>query len=331
MVIRVRNNYIVIALLFTFTTVFSQELDTVAVANWGDVSSLIAEAEVNDTIVYGYNSIPLYRYPRVKDSGQAYGPLSLFFSPLVNMSFGNFKDPLKLKTGIVSHLELSLWKGALFDIRYAFPFYNEIDSSLAPYPRLAVLRHIFYRERMGYITLSSGIFTNNRWGIDLAWTRLSPQKVFQFSADMGYTGYSKFEDSTFNYSRLNKITGRITLSWFQEFFRMKSSLSLGRFLEKDWGGVVEVRRGFKLADIYLYFSVTSLGHNGGAGFVVPLWKRRYPNLTGLKIGPYRYFDWRYRYRSAEPPGNYYTTGNELDYYLWKLHPSMLRRNKSVSE
>lgn len=327
----VLDNFVAIAALILCVT-HSQfaEITSLDVTHYGDAKLVISDQKRTQTD-FTYNRLPLYNYSADLLKNQRFNRISLLFSPLTTMSFGNFKDPLKLKVGLLTHVEVSLWKGAQLDLRYAFPFYNEIDTSLTPFPKLAVMRNSFYTPSLGYITISGGIFANNRWGFDLAWDKLSPKKVFQFSVDLGYTGHSQFQDSTFNYSALNRITGRIKLINFNKKFKMRNSLSLGRFLEKDWGGTVELLRSFKIADIYLYFSLTSLGHNGGAGFTAPLWKRRYPSLKGLKIGPYRYYDWRYRYRSVDPPGNDYKTGCELDYYLWLLHPFRTEENKLKSE
>lgn len=316
---------LMMVVVLSTSRLYCSEVKGVDVTDYGKHYQLLDS--VSGSGCFTYLDRELYTYSNCKYERNDFGFLSLFFSPLTNMSFGNFRDPLKLKLGVISHLEISMWKGALADFRFAFPIYNEIDTSLIPYPRLAVVRHLVHYKNVGYITLSGGLFTDNRWGVDIAWDKLSPHKHLQFSADFGWTGYSKFSDSTFKYSSLSRITGRISLAWFMRKYRMKSSLSLGRFLEKDWGGLFEIQRGFRIADIYLYFGYTSKGHNGGAGFVLPLWKRKYPSIKGLKIGPYRYYNWKYSYRSVETPANYYKTGCELDYYLWELHPFIKEKNK----
>ncbi len=250
--------------------------------------------------------------------------VDLLFDPLVWMSFGDFKDPLKLSLGVIPRVTIHGWKGFAFDVRSYFTLSDEIYEKPGYKGGTAVISQVVKFNKLHWLTGSFGWFTALRWGADLHWISAVLDNKLFLETRVGVTGIMAYQDTIFSYSKLNRFTFVVRPAYLIEKYKLLVQLEAGYYLNKDWGVGVNLKRRLGVFDIELSGLYTGLGANGGFSITTPLWFGRSPNVRRLRYGLGDKYRFKYRFKQYTPPAQLYETKVGLDEKLWEYNPHLLK-------
>ncbi len=250
--------------------------------------------------------------------------IDILAEPLLWMSFGNFKDPVKVTAGITPRVRIYGWRGFMFDLRSYLAFSDEIGSGAGYKGGTAVFSQVIKAGENHWFTGSFGWFTAERWGVDFQYTNAILDNSLFFETQLGYTGHLAFEDSLFEYSKIGRFTSVARVGYYVEKLDLLIQAEGGKYIHDDFGGGGTLRREFGAISIALTGLYTSNGANGGFAITAPLWPKRHPQRGRVRFGLVDNYRFRYRFKQFTPPALLYETGVDLSEKMIQFHPSRTR-------
>ncbi len=257
------------------------------------------------------------------NSPEGFG-IDILAEPLIWMSFGNFKDPMKITAGVTPRLRLYGWKGFMFDLRSYIAFADEIGSGAGYKGGTAVFSQVVKARDNHWFTGSFGWFTSERWGVDFQYNGAFLDNSIFLETQLGYTGHLAFEDSLFEFSKLGRFTSVVRLGYRVDKLNLLVQAECGKYIHDDFGGGGTLRREFGLISIALTGLYTENGANGGFAITVPLWNRRHPQRGRVRFGLADSYRFRYRFKQVEAPAHLYETGVDLSEKMILFHPGRVK-------
>ena len=132
-----------------------------------------------------------------------------------------------------------------------------------------------------YFKLSAGLFSRERYGLDLKWM-LPVNQWLAFDAQLGYTGLYTRASGDRVWSAMDRLSGWAGARFYLERWNTEFRLRGGRFIYEDYGGYGEVYRHFRHCSIGLYAQWNDKEHaNGGFKVIMmlPPYSRKNRTLT----------------------------------------------------
>lgn len=184
------------------------------------------------------------------------------------LSFQNYK--LSRIYDVVFNLspsiEISLWKGMKLATQVIFPIVNDNYGERYDQirPGFVTLSQTFRLPQRTFLTATVGTFNNFRWGIDIEAKHFLKDERFSLEARVGYTGSGYYDNWSYNYGKIWRLTGSIGGNFYWPKYNTLFSLKGERYLLKEYGIRGEMIRHFRYASIGFYGMLVE--HAGNDGF-----------------------------------------------------------------
>lgn len=255
--------------------------------------------------------------------------LDFVIKPQFNFEFGPYSNPIIAQINLAPDLRTSFWKGMRLSYEEIIPLYNEFGSrGDSVRTGMVTLNQTFRLPNALYISASTGIFSNNRYGFDFETRKYFGNGNFCLNGNFGITSYIDFSGlSRVLYSDQFLVTGSVGAEYRIEMYDLTIGISLGHYLQKDNSIRFDINREFGEIEIG-FFAIRSLEGvtNGGFALTVPLFPSKYWNPSFLRLKVAENYSWSYVVKSNNNDliGMRYNTGNRLNAFLEKLNPSFIK-------
>lgn len=191
-------------------------------------------------------------------------------------------------------IEFSAWKGMKFTGQVIFPLVNQYGEQ-------------YKQIRPGYITVSqqvrfpynwfakvtTGIFNQDRWGMDLKLFRPLTNQRFALKMQAGLTGASSFWNWQWYYSVPERLTWSIGGQYYNPRYNVQCQVSTGRYLAGDYGMRVDMMRHFRHSTVGFYGLKTNKSNMNGGFYItvaLPPYKQK---RNKIRITTAGYFNLEY--------------------------------------
>lgn len=202
----------------------------------------------------------------------------------------NYRDvmlatPYEFLINVMPGIKWHPWKHTLVAAQAIVPIVNDYGSYYKK-PRLNLLAVSHEMKLLNKLAIkpSAGLFTQERWGLDLK--ALYPvSKYFAVETQIGYTGLFSMAKE-FRMSKINRLFATAGADVFIPQKNLQFRLIGGQFLNTDKGFYFEGMRHFRLATVCAYFQYSDKGmrangYNGGFKViaVIPSYHKRCGRVT----------------------------------------------------
>ena len=251
--------------------------------------------------------------------------LDLVLHPLVRLAFGDFDEPVRADLGVAPTALIDLWPGARVTAQVLVPFVERADEETQGIRPGIVAGHQEWRLPFAsFARVSAGLFTRDRYGVDLTTTTYLANGRAAVTLRAGRTGFARLTDGTWQYSALDLTTASAQVSAvIAPTYGLSTGVTAGRFLSGEAGVRVDLSRTFGETDVSV-FGLTSGGEpNVGGRISIPLPVRRHARPGRVRARLADAFEAEYRYRRV--PGE--APSYDVDPAPWRplgdLNPSLL--------
>lgn len=173
-------------------------------------------------------------------------------------------------------MKWNMGKGWQTQTQVLVPVYNDYGGRYS-HVRLNIAslsKELSFQDRL-FVKASCGLFSEERYGIDLK-GMFTVNDWFAIEAQTGITGYCLMADG-WEASKLGRWTGLVGADLYIGQYNTQIRVRGGRYIYKDYGGIVEVMRHFRHCTVCVYGEYSDKGKEN-AGFKVvmmlPPYKRR---------------------------------------------------------
>lgn len=238
--------------------------------------------------------------------------LNAFFSPEIKIRFGNFENPLQSKIDVILGTDLILFRGFSLFSGISIPISNDLDSRKKTITLAPTFFEYFSQVFPGhFIQISTGLFFNNRYGVDSQYKYLHPKNNWSVGFRYAQTGFYYFPSSSIY---IDPIDDQLALFDFEFFFprqRISTVLKAGQFLESDKGVRVELNKQYRNIEVGFFSSYTESGSNSGFRFMLPLFPRKIIRTNSFELRTDEAFRWEYAYSNEGLIAGNFNIGNSL--------------------
>jgi hypothetical protein len=236
----------------------------------------------------------------LKDFNRLFAPsnyrFNLFFTPDVKVRFGNFENPLQSKISMLLMTELVLFRGFSLVSGLSFPVENDLDSQMQSVSLSTTYLDYFAQPWKGhFFQFSSGLFTNNRYGLDFQYRNFKPNQRLSFGFRYALTGFYFFPTGSIFFE---SEADRMYLGDVEYLFptqRVSLSLMGGQFLFKDRGVRAELLKQYRTMELGFFASKTTSGSNAGFKIMVALFPGKLVRTKMFELRTDEAFRWEYGY------------------------------------
>ncbi|HSI77586.1 MAG TPA: YjbH domain-containing protein [Lunatimonas sp.] len=264
-------------------------------------------------------------FQEIKDFSQAYR-FNFRILPDFQARFGNFDRPIESKTNLILDSRFYIMKGLSLQTGILFPLYNNLDNQDNNI-RLSPTHLNYFGQFLPYhfIHVASGLFFNDRYGVDVSY-RYSPlSSRWSLGMNFGYTGFYFIPKSGFYTTSLQDIIGLVDVAYFIPKFNSTVQITGGQFLAQDKGIRFDFIRQYGSIDIGFFATKTELGTTAGFQFAFPLFPGKIIRTNKFELRTTEIFRWEYSYSNEGPIGTRYRTGIErLDAGLRQYNSGFLK-------
>ena len=249
--------------------------------------------------------------------------------PQLNFEFGPYTKPVIAQINIVPEIKTSWWKGMNFNYELIIPIVNEFGSrgdSLRP--GIITINQVFRLTNNYFMSASAGLFTQNRYGVDLELKKYSLNGNLNFGFNFGLTSIAYFTGITkFYYYDAFSWTGSISCEYRVEEYDLTLGLSVGKFLMGDESIRFDINREFGEIEIG-FFAIRSRDgiSNGGINISIPLFPSHYwkPGFVRLRTNENFSLSYLVKSNTDQLIGLRYNTLNRLGIFNKKLNPDFIK-------
>lgn len=235
-----------------------------------------------------------------KDFNRLFSPsnyrFNVFFTPDVKVRFGNFENPLQSKVNMLLMTELVFFKGFSLVSGLSIPLENDLDSQNRSISLATTYLDYFAQPWKGhFVQWSSGLFTNNRYGLDFQYRNFNPNRRLSYGLRYALTGFYFFP---FGSIFFEPKADRLYLGDVEYLFpsqRISLSLTAGQFLFKDRGLRGELVKQYRNMELGFFASQTTTGSNAGFKFMVSLVPGKIVRSKFFEFRTDESFRWEYGY------------------------------------
>jgi len=262
----------------------------------------------------------------------------LVVHPQVKAQFGKRSDPVESQINLAPELNVLLWKGMSISAQWIIPLQNQLVEEGGPAslqnqhrkegnftrPGLLTLNQIFRAPKNTVISATLGYFTQHRYGADTEIKKHFFNGRASLGANLGYTGYAAYLKGVWSYSTIDLITALVNAECRLSRFDLSLRATYGKFLERDKGWRIDIRRQFSETDIGFFVSNTGAGTNGGFNFSLPIFPSKHLPPGPIRARTASYFPWEYRYWGDLDSATRYNTGNPIEAFMKRLNPDYIK-------
>lgn len=224
--------------------------------------------------------------------------LNTFFLPDPSIRFGYFDDPVQSKINLLLGTDLILFRGASVFSSLKLPFINNLDNEgLSPTIGPTFFNYFGKFDSKNFFQISSGIFFNNRYGIDLQYIYNDLSKPWSLGFRFAQSGFYFAPKGGVFFNPPNDEMILINMDYLFSN-RITVSLEGGQFLGLDRGLKVRFFKQYKNMELGFFGAYTNAGSNGGFSFMVPLLPRKIIRSKGFEFRGHEGFRWEYNYSNT---------------------------------
>jgi len=259
-------------------------------------------------------------------------------APKFAAELDEYGDPVKLQIGLAPRLETSFGKGSLIKSEYIIPFVHrdfKVGDPVDPFrPGMININQTIRFPDNLFFSTTLGIFTQNRFGIDLEMRKYLFNGIMSLGSNFGFTGGARFYNKKYETSILEDFTWFLDAEARIPQYNMSIAASYGQYIYKDKGFRIDISRQFGEVDIGFFFTSTSnelLGKlkGGGFNFSVPIFPSEYAEPGLARVRTDDYFSWEYDYNNfVYFHQKRYNTGNNIKSFIKRLQPDYIKREFS---
>jgi hypothetical protein len=249
--------------------------------------------------------------------------------PQLKFEFGPYEKPVISQINIVPELKTSWWKGMNFNYELIVPIVNEFGTSEdSVRPGIVALNQVLRLPSDFFVSSSFGLFTQNRFGLDLDLKKYFMNGDFSLGLNFGLTSFVAFSGMTkILYNEAYKWNGSISMEYRIPEYDLTLGLMAGRFLMGDDSFRLDVSREFGEIEIGFFAIRSTTGiSNGGINITIPLFPANYWNPSFVRLKSNENFTWSYLVKTNPDQlvGLRYNTDNRIGTYTKKLNPNFIK-------
>lgn len=259
-------------------------------------------------------------------------------APKFAAELDEFGDPVKLQIGLAPRLETSFGKGSLVKSEYIIPLVHrdfKVGDPVDPFrPGIININQTIRFPNSFFFSSTIGLFTQNRFGIDLEMRKYLFNGIVSLGTNFGFTGGARFYNKKYETSILEDFTWFLDADVRIPDYNMSISASYGQYIFQDRGFRIDVSRQFGEVDIGFFVTSTSsdkLGKlkGGGFNFSIPIFPSEYSEPAFARVRPDDYFSWEYDYNNfVYFHQKRYNTGNSIKAFIKRMQPDYIKREFS---
>lgn len=264
----------------------------------------------------------------------ATGRLEVILSPGIRYQLGNFDNPVRAALDLQAGMEYLVRPGMTLQGMLALPAHNNFDLKTSlRLERLLAVRD-FILAPNAYLSVSGGIFSNNRIGGHIRGKFWGKDERFALRLDAGLTGFTALTGPVYFEETERQLfpvwMAGIEYRWRR--YELNMRVNAGRFLYQDDGVSMEVFRQMGERAFGFFASWTTGGSNLGIQCAFPLFPARYQQPRRVRIRVAEQFPFSYRFRGLSLAARRYEPGTMLVDQLYGFYPSFfLKELEHVSE
>lgn len=279
----------------------------------------------NNMIISSVEEVFLEHLKGTKETNKTFLKSDIVFHPDLKVLFGDFNQPARTMISINPEFQIPLWKGAIIFSQTKIILHNDLDE-YADFirPKYFTFNQMLQAKENSFISLSAGLFSNNRYGFDIDSRKFFNNRRLSIGANIGITGYAEFSDWHFNYDNINRITAFFDVSYFYPQWALHVKTTVGRFIYKDYGVRFDIGRQLNEVWLNLFLTKTNKDYFAGLSFLLPIWpkKRNAPKRFRLQLP--KYYDSEYTIKGPQFYCTRYETRHETDRFFRYWHPKFTR-------
>lgn len=218
-------------------------------------------------------------------------------------------------------LEFSAWKGMKFTGQVIFPLVNQYGEQYKQIrPGFVTVSQQIRFRRQWFVRATVGVFSNDRWGVDVKAFHPFKNERFALRMQAGLTGASSFWNWNWYYSNPGRFTGNIGGQYYHPRHQVQCVLTVGRYLAGDYGVRADMMRHFRYTTVGFYGLKTNKSTwNGGFYFTValPPYKQK---RKRVRVTTANYFNLEYNAKADTYYGQTYKTSPGENASQWNFNP-----------
>lgn len=231
----------------------------------------------------------------VKKTNNSLGKVDIVVHPRVTMTNYIYSQTWEAAIDLAPSIEVDLWKGAKATVQVALPIWNNYvrDNSYGCVrPGYMTLSQKLLSNNKFDATISAGIFSQNRNGVDLR-GMFHINKSLDLGFIAGYTGGWYVESGKWNFCELDKLNYCIKADYYEHYSNCQIQLMAGQFVYGDMGARIDISR--HLAEFNLgVFGTLSKGETDTGFFLsIPLGTRKMPKHRYARVRLPESFSWEH--------------------------------------
>jgi len=269
-----------------------------------------------------------------KLSGDERGNSSLYrfdvtVKPQMYFEFGPYSKPVTSQINAVPEVQTSWFKGMRFNGEVIVPLVNEFGTrGDAVRPGVIALNQVYRFPGNYFISASAGIFTRDRYGLDLEGEKHSWNSSLCYGLNIGISSMLFFSGmKSIFYSDVFSLTGSVHCDYRIPEYDLTLGLMAGKFIRDDKSLRLDVKREFREIEIgffaiHAFHGIT----NGGINITIPLFPSKYWKPGFVRVRPHEDFAMSYLAKTNPDQliGLRYNTLNRLEYFDKKLNPDFIK-------
>lgn len=299
--------------------------DPLASMDW--VRSLAREAGLADSLVYLaplllgesmgiFDAEKRWQAPSLSERGrlrEAWSAEAYRFNfrimPDVLIRFGNFRQPIEEKVGVLLDTRVYLLPGLSVHGGIYIPISNRLDrTSEKPHIGPAHLNY-FKQLRPGHFLMAqTGIFVYDRYGWDIQYRYAPWGKKISAGLQVNRTGYYAFFRERFFTLPIQEWMFLGDIEYRLPWEGLSIKAIGGQFQAGDKGLRMELIRQYGSWDLGFFASLTDIGNTAGFQIAFPLFPGKLLRTRKLELRTTEEFRWEYSVNAEAPVGRRYRTG-----------------------
>ena len=258
----------------------------------------------------------------------------LVITPKFRAELDEFGDPVKIQAGLAPGIETSFGKGSLIMGEFIIPLVHrtfrvgEPEDSFRP--GLVNLNQTIRFPGSFYFSTSLGLFSNQRYGIDLELRKFFEEGRVSLGGRVGYTGSGRLYEGEWRSTMIDNFIYFVDSHWDMPWYNLSLAANYGKYIYEDKGFRIDLNRSFGEVEIGFFVMRTKsnlLGDltSGGFNFSIPIFPSEYGKPGIVRIRPAKSFRWEYNYQHfIHFRQKSYDTGHDLRSFFKKIQPYYIK-------
>lgn len=264
------------------------------------------------------------------------GKFDLEFEPRIGFQLGDFTIPFRYEISMYPSLISYLWKGAVFQATAYVPIYNYEFVNKYKYSRPAIisLTQQFKLFDGHFLKLSTGLYTNNRYGLDGELSSYLLHGALILKASAAFTGQARYlkaghagfmgeiaTEDIFEYTTPSYFSYQFSAEARIPYTEVAVQYGYGKYLYYANGNKVLIYRNFNEYILGLQAFWSDAGKNFGFYVSLPLIPSKYYFNKKIRVKPSKYLN--YSYLATSDYYWYFRTGYDVSTEYLEVNPQVI--------